>query len=111
TTMQYSIEFDVPEYGVFYVRLQQTDFDGESTFSQVLPIKGNIAYFVVQSNHELRINLSQFDENASLHVQLLDAKGSLVYANYFADTDSDFVTIPLSSSISKGVYVLKIKEN
>ena len=109
--MQYSVEFDAPEHAVFYVRLQQTDFDGSITYSHVLPLKGNVASFVVQSDKELRISLSQFNGDLPLRVELLDIRGAVVYANSFADVTPDFVTIPLSSSISKGVYVLKIKED
>lgn len=103
-----------PYFGVSYYRLKQTDFDGQFTYSNVIPVKFNKHSTVEMSlfpnpvvrGQELKIKFSDLIQNEVLIV-MRDVKGEEFYSKVVLGyEDNALIAVPISKDIPSGVYLI-----
>ncbi len=100
----YEFEYDSPSNGINYFRLQQVDYDGQSTFS---PVKSN--RFIGKSdlgliNHQNTLEVTNTSE--SFEWMIYEFNGVLVKSGY--NNEFDRINI---SELSFGGYLISIHES
>ena len=123
--INYQIIDKNPIKGISYYRLKQTDFDGETSYSNISSVnnnqhnnevlkKGFILYpNPVKANENINISLiGDFINDDIILVSIIDITGRMVYNNVFKiSKENKNITIPNSGSIKSGIYLLSIKGN
>lgn len=106
------IDYRVQE-GITYYRLKQTDYNGESTFSNIVTINktdfnNNILIYPNPTNGEsfnIKIE-NELEENLILSIQ--DITGKVCYSTYLTfDNNNSFIITP-NRDLSDGVYYLSL---
>jgi hypothetical protein len=103
-----------PYLGVSYYRLKQTDFNGDFTYSDMVPVnflgENRIALnslLADRSNGTLNIRCSN-PANAEIKLEIYDAKGRLVIRSIEGKADKNWnATIGLSQ-LSGGSYIARV---
>jgi hypothetical protein len=98
-----------PLSGLSYYRLKQTDFDGQSSYSDIVPVKFSGNGFVVfpnPANNKVTILVDQ-KRNDKFIVQLLDISGRIVFRQNieFDENNSNKFEFDVSP-YARGVYTL-----
>ena len=99
-----------PLKGISYYRLKQTDYDGQFTYSDIVPVKVSskgIWVFPNPANGKLFLIANQF-EREKMKVELLDISGRVVLSNEYEQSDESPIEIDISD-LGKGVYCLVCK--
>jgi hypothetical protein len=104
-TNHYTFEDKQILFEVTYYRLKQTDYDGSSTYSDVIVVGcDNLDMYLVYPNPAKDIvYITVDDSNEITDVQLVDAKGSVIYSSQFK-----IKTSINTSSLSEGIYFLSL---
>ncbi len=105
------IDEKVAPNATFYYRLKQMDFDGKTSFSDVIVINRNetvINLFPNPSTNELYINLQNINEQ-QVNIKIYDVVGKEMYSKTLP-VNNQSTTINLTSDIhlSKGIYFIAI---
>jgi hypothetical protein len=108
--IEYNFEDNSPLKGISYYRLRQTDFDGKTTVSDMIPINFNlkrstsITIFPNPSNGEnTQLLLSNLETEIST-LQIYDYSGKLVFKSEFT---GNYFSIP-TNLLATGLYTAKI---
>ena len=100
-----------PQANVAYYRLKQIDFDGQFTYTQIVPVtlfrenKEVTSIFPNPTNDVLNVELSATTEDFT--VEIFDLTGKLLSSQIGAPSESQIIKIDISS-FPKNIYVLKI---
>lgn len=109
--------FDIdyhPYEGVSYYRLKQTDFNGATSYSNIVPVEykangePNISIFPNPNTvgSESYVSLNSFKDNEVL-VVLRDATGREVFSKVvYTKTNSEIVALDLEGKLAKGIYLV-----
>lgn len=114
--LNYSEEDEAPINGVSYYRLKQTDYDGKTGYSEIVPIEFNAT-----SNARVQYNSTESKEttlhydlssNALVTIEIIDANGKQV-AIFFENQYQYFGNHQqvLNFEASSGIYYAKITIN
>jgi len=110
-TVGYQFSDDRPLIGTSYYKLQQVDFDGEVSYSQILSTNFglNDAFSLYPNPTNSSINLSlSVDGDVDIFIEVFDALGALVFVQdqvVLSGTNS----IPLNTELfNKGMYFCKV---
>ena len=109
--IEYKTQDNNPIAGISYYRLKQTDFDGEFSYSKIVAInrvdKDKISIWPNPATDKiyLPIDLNQSTDYLSVYkVNILNAKGQLVYSENFTATSN--VRAINISNLDCGIYFL-----
>jgi hypothetical protein len=95
-----------PFYGITYYRLKQTDYNGNYTYSQVIPLSFLPLDFQItgsySDNDNLHIEFSEF-HSEKISLEIYDVTGRLLFSSSCFQRHFD---VPVSGW-SKGVYFIK----
>jgi len=103
--LHYEDEDKFPVSGTSYYRLKQTDFDGESTYSHIVPINYSNNYFSIYPNPAdgyVTIQLDDIPNNVLL--QIKDILGKTLLEQK-ANATNTLINV---SSLPKGIYYVEI---
>lgn len=108
SSLIYSSIDKAPKKGLSYYRLSQTDFDGQTTHSQVRSVLFNkedvYQVYPNPANNEVTI---QFGEQ-TVSVNIFDIKGKVVISSGMAS--NSILTLNISA-LNKGMYLVQITNN
>jgi len=112
TTKQYSAKDKHPLNGLSYYQLKQTDFDGTTSLSQIVPVKisrDGLSVLFVSTNADGNISIG-INGNTSHEIkfEIVDVTGRTVYQNIFAGLKEHVVTLP--AFLTEGLYVLRVSD-
>ncbi|HMG93435.1 MAG TPA: T9SS type A sorting domain-containing protein [Chryseolinea sp.] len=105
-----------PVYGRSYYRLKQTDFDGNTTYSDMRVVDYEGPKFSVLtvypnplSGSKLTVVISGLKDQATVPVMIYNVQGQLVFEQTFSvDTPGTFKQeIELTDHLSSGLYIIK----
>ena len=104
-----------PLKGISYYRLKQTDFNGEFSYSNIVPVKYNNS----SNNNNLNLFPSPITVGETLHIEfknifedellvvLRDIKGSEYYSKVIVNIeDGKLIGVPIDMNIPSGVYLI-----
>lgn len=103
-----------PKKGVSYYRLQQTDYNGAFTYSNVVPVKFldensvGMSLFpsIVSRGKEVKLNFNDF-KNEYVLVVIRGAKGRKYYSKVILCTEDEMlIALPIDSSLPSGLYLV-----
>jgi len=100
-----------PKKGLMYYRLKQTDYDGEYTHSNIVPVnfkkpdKNIIVYPNPNDGVFFNIDLSGY-ENEEVIVVVRDISGKEMYSKVYFTSDNQTISIALENSLPKGTYLI-----
>ena len=103
-----------PYEGISYYRLKQTDYNGKTSFSNIVPVEyhsngeSSISLFPnpVQENTASYISLSQL-EGKEVLVVLRDIAGNEIYSKVVISTsNNEIVAIDQEGKLAKGTYLV-----
>ena len=108
-----------PLEGLSYYRLKQVDFNGEYTYSEMIPldniiVKGKEKKMSVFPNpltqSELNIHLAGFGNNEQVEVLFMDSYGRIVYSRKVNTMyrDQVYIKLDLTGKLDKGIYLLNV---
>ncbi len=107
-TLDYSFEDQNPFNGINYYQLQQTDFNGQSTFSKTLSINNSsdgISSIIISPNPANNFIQFSLNQNETVYkITITNAIGKIVLRS----EDQNMIDI---SHLSKGMYYMKISAN
>lgn len=108
----YGIKDKGPLNGLSYYQLKQTDYDGTSTRSQIVPVS------IRQDCFEILFINATADGNISVGIagnfsgetkfEISDVTGRIVYRHFFNGLKDNIVTLP--AFLSEGLYVLCVSD-
>ena len=104
----YEATDESPVNGTSYYRIRQTDFNGNTTYSETRSVRiesnrGSISVFPVPNSGN-RINLNGISEYRNQELSIINAAGAMVHSTGLTNA-----TIELPA-MTKGVYFLRIKD-
>jgi len=111
STVNYQFSDDRPLIGTAYYKLQQVDFDGEISFSQVLrtnfTLRNTFSLYPNPTNSDINLLLS-VDVNTTIYIEVFDVLGKLVLVKnqvVLKGTNS----VPLDTEMfNEGIYFCKV---
>ena len=111
--IHYQSKDENPLNGTIYYQLRQTDFDGKTSLSDVVPvtIKGKEIAFekVIQNRDELSLTATiQTIKNDNLQIQLFDISGQLVWNNAIVSNENTTSFTIHTDAFATGIYMLKV---
>ncbi len=105
--LTYSATDELPAPGIYYYRLEQTDFNGSYTYSPVISVNSDWkhALVIIQQPDENSINLIYpLSADAAYHCSVYDSKGASVFSTMLiAGMNSNESKLDVSS-LSPGLY-------
>lgn len=109
TIKTYSTTDHSPLSGLSYYRLKQTDFDGQSAYSEIVPVQfTNQSLNVSVSETEILVDFSMPNDNIT--IEMIDAAGKIVHRIQEKNIrEAAVVRIPKYNLYASGFYVLSIK--
>ena len=101
-----------PLNGLSYYRLKQTDFDGNFSYSNIVPIEIEKNNFeIVNTFNSIEQNILEITLNCSgdckIDFELYDMIGKKVYSSFFDATGKSIKIDVPTNTLSKGIYMLK----
>ena len=112
--LNYSLFDENPYTGLIYYRLKQTDYDGTSTYSDIVPIKvksGSLKLISVKCSSEFNtIEIKAgFAGGEDASITILDLNGRIVSTTNFR-SEPRVLTLPVSVNLTEGVYFIRVIE-
>jgi len=112
-TLYYSLNDDAPLSGLSYYRLKQVDFNGDFTYSEIVPVQFNALQSVSifpnpnDGNFTLSYNFtSQINNIENAYLQIFDITGRVVYS-YSLASMKGYETID-ASLLTNGIYYWEV---
>ena len=103
-----------PYSGLSYYRLKQTDYNGEYSYSNVVPVmfektpKGNINLFPnpIEGGNVLSVSFEDIEEEEVL-VVLRDVTGREFYSKLYIGVENGrLIGLPIEKAIPSGIYLI-----
>ncbi|MFH0865179.1 MAG: T9SS type A sorting domain-containing protein, partial [Bacteroidota bacterium] len=109
--VQYSAKDYEPFHGISYYRLKQTDFDGQYTYSDVVPvnyiIENSTSIIWYQEGSSLNLNINSSFSGEGI-IEIYDYSGKLVMSKNISLTNSQ-MNISINTGILKpGFYIIRL---
>jgi hypothetical protein len=110
--INYSLIDKAPFAGINFYKLQQTDFDGESSFSNIIAInnsRGKMSLFIIYPNpvtEKLNIESSEFNIQ---RVDIYNLIGKNIFSREFETQNSGVKTSIDVSGWNAGIYFVQIQ--
>ncbi|MCP4438191.1 MAG: T9SS type A sorting domain-containing protein [Aureispira sp.] len=100
--------------GVSYYRLQQVDFDGYTEYTETRAVFGvkavtDIAIYPNPTNAILNIRFSNLEKEQTANVQILDARGRLVYSQLHSISNQEILTLDVFEKYPSALYMLSVQ--
>ncbi len=102
-----------PLHGLSYYRLKQTDFDGNYSYSQIVPVNFdegfNVNIFPNPSDGKHGNIILSAKEGEVIHVEIVNMLGQTIYNKSIEMGSSHFISFPIGqfSEFSRGAYTIK----
>lgn len=103
-----------PYSGQSYYRLKQTDFNGESSYSEIRPIfyqPADNPFFDLFPNpsnqHQVNVQIHGIDQGSKAVISIMDAQGRLVF-NELYSLSSNILKLDMAGFFKKGMYYVVI---
>ncbi len=109
----YLFEDSFHSIGRSYYRLKQVDFDGQTSYSDVVKVdvinqQGIKVYPNPVTDHEINLVINNNDTNTPLLVKLLDNQQRELFSQEFEQLQRPTITITLPNYVAAGIYFLSI---
>lgn len=107
----YKVIDQTPFYGVSYYQLNQFDFDGNITYSDIRSVKFNkneVTNIYPNPIIDGKFNLSLSDFNGDIHLSIYDCNGKLVHDQDFKNDLNSTILVEINNLLSKGIYHIQI---
>jgi len=110
--IDYQFRDEHPFNGISYYRLRQTDFDGASSLSRIVPIhlsdvKNPFSLFPVPANDKLWLTCGSQNRD-DYQVEIYDVQGKLVMNEKWNASESSVYTMDISR-LDAGIYMVRIE--
>jgi len=110
-TVDYQFTDNRPLIGISYYKLQQVDFDGDISFSQVLrtnfTLGNTFSLYPNPTNSDINLLLS-VDDASDIFIEIFDVLGKLVFVqNQVVFSGTNFVPINIEI-FNEGIYFCKV---
>jgi hypothetical protein len=102
-------DFDQNFEGAVYYRLQQTDYDGSSTWSNVIPLnltKSNVFRYWLGNNNQLNLSFNQASSNGQIELYSID--GKLIFSTSMNQNGPQEVEQIQLPETLHGIYLIKV---
>ncbi|MBL7870797.1 MAG: T9SS type A sorting domain-containing protein [Cyclobacteriaceae bacterium] len=117
STSRYEIidEYSLP--GLVYYRLKQTDFNGNSSFSKIVPVYSNpvttalVDVFPNPTNgSDFKIKISGFENDEELLISLIDTFGKYHWSSLHRMNrlEDNLMDVKLANTLAAGVYIVLV---
>ncbi len=103
-------EFNLKNNDDMYYRLKQRDFEGKSSYSNIIFVKGNESFIKIYPNpttKNLYIDLNNWKNSDGTYFKLFDFQGKFIVGD---NIKSNKTTLNIEN-LQKGMYLLQIIEN
>ena len=115
TILNYFSYDRTPFSGMNYYRLKQTDFNGNSSYSETIAInftvnsnQTEVGIFPNPFNNTITIDISSLNTE-KINIEILNLLGKEIYRNQNITTTNGFVNLSLEGILKPGYYCLKIE--
>ena len=118
-TMEYYEVDENPYEGISYYRLKQVDFDGNYTYSSVIPVNNEINTIKdisilpnpVNNGEPFYIEVKGF-ENEKCLISITNLQGNAIYATHkIINNNNELIAIKLNDNIPSGTYLIIVSSN
>jgi len=113
-TLHYSTLDKNPFRGISYYRLRQTDYNGNSTASDIVAVNisegGIISVVPNPSNDFVNVIFSNISVNSNNVIELIDSKGDVILRHTKNMSHGNNIYRMNLNGYSKGVYVVKVTD-
>lgn len=116
----YNIVDNAPLPGISYYRLKQVDFDGKTSFSNLIAINSNaensslecfgISVFPNPSTTAASIAFKNLKEETQLFIQVYDFTGRIIFTDFITARNGTVTTIDVSN-FESGIYFVNARLN
>jgi len=105
-----------PLSGTTYYRLRQTDFDGKTTYSQIVEVRfvygqASLSIYPNPIVDDVSLLLSGFKAHQSVWVKITDVTGRLVYRKQFYTDNEGVLDTMISPLLDIGNYILSCQSS
>ena len=106
----YATKDNEPLSGISYYRLKQTDFDGASSLSGIVPITIHrdgldVVFINTQADGTIAVGISGNTADKTIF-EILDVTGRMVYQRTFSGLKEQTVHLP--AYLNEGIYLLRV---
>lgn len=116
----YNFSDNAPLPGISYYRLKQVDFDGKTSYSNLIAINSNagnfnadnfgISVFPNPSTIATSIAFKNLPEETQLYIQVYDFSGRVIFSDFITARNGTVTTIDVSN-FESGLYFVNAQMN
>lgn len=116
SVLNYTAQDDNPFNGINYYRLKQTDFDGTSTYSNIVAVRVKSGLFeIISVSGEFDVkeinSFISFNTDGKAMIEVVNMTGN-VLMNQQVDANDGSQNIRFSAlGLSRGIYILRVTQN
>lgn len=107
----YNIADNYPYYGISYYQLKQTDYDGKSTYSNIISVtnekSNDVVIFLNSLNSQITIFMNDTSQNNNNELHIYKSSGEIMIQTKLINQE----TLIDASNFSSGIYVYSVIAN